>query len=260
MNSASSKVENMIDHLLSEIAPYEEELARHSVYQSVDSEKALKSFMEHHVYCVWDFMSLTKSLQRFFAPCDLPWMPPKNPSLSRFINEIVLEEESDHDMNGNPMSHFEMYRLAMGEVGADTSKIDQFLNDVERKGVVLGLKYASIPETAQTFVSQTFDFLMSEKPHVIAAAFAFGREKIVPIMFSELLDKMNISAEQAPHFHYYLQRHIDLDGGHHGPLSRQMMSVICGDDQTLWQEATQAAIDSIKGRISFWSGVEKALS
>ena len=39
----------------------------------------------------------------------MPLMPIGNPKTRRLINEIVLEEESDIDIEGNPSSHYEMY-------------------------------------------------------------------------------------------------------------------------------------------------------
>ena len=39
-------------------------LSEHSIYRSVRTAEQLRSFMEHHVVCVLDFMSIVKSLQR----------------------------------------------------------------------------------------------------------------------------------------------------------------------------------------------------
>ena len=50
--------------------------------------------------------------------------------MSRLINEIVLAEESDEDPYGQYFSHFEMYYQAMNEAGADTKKIESFLNSL----------------------------------------------------------------------------------------------------------------------------------
>ena len=94
--------------------------------------------MEHHVFAVWDFMSLLKKLQLDLVPSGSPWVPNPNGNLVRFINEIVMEEESDQAYgNGKDVtytSHFQIYLDAMSEVGASTQIITEFVKKVEHRG------------------------------------------------------------------------------------------------------------------------------
>lgn len=250
---------------LDEINQLQKVLAEHPIYDAVQTLDDLSVFMQYHIYSVWDFMSLVKYLQGQFAPTTTPWMPHGNPEIRRFINDIVLEEESDEglpDANGNTTytSHFELYTLAMEEVKVGSSKpIGMFLDEVRKSSVHEVLQKDLAPEAAQQFMQTTFNFVNSNKPHVIGAAFAFGREKIIPLMFSELLKKMNITKEEARAFHYYLERHIELDGDHHGPLSIKMLEILCEDDARKIEEAKTAAIHAIKARIKFWDGVLLAM-
>ncbi len=102
----------MSDHLNEmrrEIEPIRQQLIQHPVYAKVNTIERLRTFMEYHVYAVWDFMSLLKVLQRNLTCIDLPWLPVGNPETRYLINEIVLGEESDVDEQGNRTSHFELY-------------------------------------------------------------------------------------------------------------------------------------------------------
>ena len=46
-----------------QLAPWRAALLEHSIYSETDSLAKLQLFMQHHVFAVWDFMSLFKSLQ-----------------------------------------------------------------------------------------------------------------------------------------------------------------------------------------------------
>ena len=110
-----------------QIAAKGQQLTTHPLYKHLQSLNDLRTFMEFHVFAVWDFMSLVKRLQREFTTINLPWQPSPYPEkLVRTVNEIVLSEESDLDPHGQPMSHFNMYITAMDEVGANTQPIYHF--------------------------------------------------------------------------------------------------------------------------------------
>jgi len=250
---------------LDEINQLQKALAEHPVYDAVQNLEDLTVFMQHHIYSVWDFMSLIKYLQGQFAPTSTPWVPHGNPEIRRFINDIVLEEESDEglplaDGTTTYTSHFELYMSAMEEVKLGSSDaMKEFIEEVKNSSINALLKRNLVPQPAQDFMQTTFHFLNTNKPHIIAAAFAFGREKIIPIMFSELLKKMNITKEEAKAFHYYLERHIELDGDHHGPLSLKMVEILCENDPVKIQEAKTTAKKAIDARIKFWDGVLLAM-
>ncbi|MDX5438369.1 MAG: DUF3050 domain-containing protein, partial [Pontibacter sp.] len=119
-----------IEALQQALQEHRQQLLKHNVYQSLETLEDLRLFMEHHVFAVWDFMSLLKALQRDLTSVSLPWMPTGNPTTRRLINEIVLEEETDVDPQGNPVSHFELYLQAMAEAGADKNQIGQLLQSI----------------------------------------------------------------------------------------------------------------------------------
>ena len=250
---------------LSCVADLREQLNQHPVYRSVRGMEDARNFMAHHVYSVWDFMSLLKYLQQAIAPAGAPWAPLGSPAARRFINEIVLEEESDAglpDADGNKTyaSHFELYCQAMNEVGTDPAGPLAFVEMARTQGVDAALAAGIAPAPAQRFMRSTFGFIATGKPHVVAAAFALGREQIIPGMFRALLREMQIGETEAPAFHYYLERHIHLDEDHHGPLSLLMLNELCTGDEIKLKEAEHAAQRAIEARIEFWDGVREALT
>lgn len=245
------------------IAPIQQELNNHPVYAALKGLDDLRVFMSHHAFSVWDFMSLIKYLQNRVAPVSVPWVPSSSPSLRFFINQLVLEEESDEAPDGQGgtthASHFELYCRAMQEVGADGEMPYRFLDLVRTQGVANALQNDLVPAPARRFCTTTFGFIEGDKPHEVAAALALGREHIIPGMFREFLAKMCIDEAQAPVFHFYLHRHIHLDEDFHAPLSLGLLNELCGGDPVKVEEAEAAAEEALCARIRFWDGVLEAI-
>ena len=89
-------------------------LLTHPVYALLRGPEEVNLFLKHHVWAVWDFMSLLKALQARLTCVRVPWVPAALPFAARLINEIVLGEETDADGRGGHASHFE-HRLRGGE-------------------------------------------------------------------------------------------------------------------------------------------------
>lgn len=236
-------------------------LDAHPIYAAVATPGDLRVFMQHHVYSVWDFMSLIKYLQNEVAPARWPWMPGSDAAVQRFINEMVLEEETDVAPPGQEghTSHFMLYLAAMREIGADPGVPARFVQKVAEEGVDAALDAGLAPAPSVAFTRTTFDFLASGKPHTVAAALALGREHIIPSMFRALLSRMAVTEAQAPSFHYYLNRHVHLDGDSHAPLSLRLLAALCGDDPGKWREAEAAAETAVDARLQLWDGALAAL-
>jgi hypothetical protein len=246
---------------LTTVDPLSKKLESHQVFTNLNTLSELRLFMEHHVFAVWDFMSLLKKLQQIYVPHGSPWVPNPNGNVVRFINEIVMEEESDQSYGSKGesySSHFEIYLEAMKEVGASTNIIDSFLDQVRSDGIEKALNFNLVPEPSREFMGYTFDLINRGKGHEIAASFAIGRESIVPIMFKRILEKTNISAEEAPVFHYYLERHAHLDGEHHGPMAVRLLDDLCTDNEQKEKEVILEVESSLEARIKLWDGVLSA--
>ncbi len=242
------------------IASFKTSLENHPIYEAVATIEDLQCFMQHHVYSVWDFMSLIKYLQSVIAPSKYPWVPTGDPSVRRFINELVLEEESDQGFTeGSFSSHFELYHTAMDEIGANTKPSAEFVATVRDQGIDTALANVTIPAPSREFTGTTFKFIQADKPHTVAAALALGREHIIPCMFRSILKQIGVSEHQAPVFHFYLNRHIHLDEDFHAPLSLRLLNELCAGDAQKIDEAIAAANEAVNARLRFWDGVLQAI-
>ena len=235
------------------IQSYKEEIVSHPLYRQLNTIDDIQKLMEIHVYAVWDFMSLLKGLQIELTCTKIPWKPIGENKTRRLINSIVLEEESDVDSEGNPSSHYEMYLDAMKECGANTSEIDKFVNSVS------GVTLPKINTAVDSFLATTFDVLNSGEAHKIAAAFTFGREDLIPDMFTAIVNDLS-KEHKLGKFVYYLERHIELDGGEHGPLALELISNLCGEDEQKWEEVEETAIACLVARKELWDLVLKELN
>ena len=230
-------------------------LVEHPLYMKVKSIEDIQTFTEHHVYAVWDFMSLLKALQMHLTCVQVPWVPSANPVTRRFINEIVFGEESDIDKNGTSMSHYEMYLDAMDQIGANTEPVKNLITLIQQGvGVKEALAHLNLEESIQNFVNFSFEAIATNKPHIIAAVFTFGREDLIPDMFIGIVKGLG-SKSNIDKLVYYLERHIELDGDEHGPLSLKMIEELCGDDSDKWQEALIYSKKALQFRISLWDGI-----
>jgi len=246
-----------IEKLNHAIAPLKDQIINHKLYSQINSLEDVHVFMQHHVFAVWDFMSLLKSLQNGLTCTSIPWVPVGSAETRFLINEIVVGEESDTDMQGNRTSHFELYLKAMQQCGADTKPIENFLKKLKFTGnLELSLAQSLTPGSVADFVNFTFKIARQGNLHEQAAVFTFGREDLIPGMFHALVSDLNQKfPDKIAVFKYYLDRHIEVDGDHHSILAMQMVANLCGDDAQKWEEAELASIASLKHRIALWDGV-----
>src|ERR1700676_4479490 len=227
-----------LSELQLKIRPLREQLIDHKLYRTINSVERLRIFMEHHVFAVWDFMSLLKALQLAHTGIGVPWIPKSQRMVARFVNEIVLGEETDEDGRGGFISHFELYREAMHQIGASTVPIDSLISSLNcGVGIKEALANCGGTSGATQFVETTWSFVTSGKSHGVAAAFSFGREDVIPGMFRKFVDSLEeTSPGQFERLRYYLARHIEVDEGSHGPMANKTICELCGSDAVRWQE------------------------
>lgn len=247
----------MIAQIRDTIAPVRATIIQHPLYRRMQHMDDIRVFMQYHVFAVWDFMSLLKSLQRQLTAVDIPWVPRGSAATRFLINEIVTGEESDVAPDGSRISHFELYLQAMLQAGADTQPMQECLQQLQSGSTITTLlQTAPVPAAARAFMQYTFDLIQQAPVHVQAAVFTFGREDLIPDMFLALVNDLDQQFPgQISLFKYYLERHIEVDGDHHSHLGMQMVQELCGTHLLKWQEAALAAKTALEKRLMLWDGI-----
>ncbi|TDE31346.1 MULTISPECIES: DUF3050 domain-containing protein [Flavobacterium] len=251
-----------IETINNSIQPQKELLLQHSLYKKVKTIEDLQCFLENHVYAVWDFMSLLKALQSKLTCTTTPWFATENPETRYLINEIVLAEESDLTIDGRRQSHYEMYIEAMEACSANTAGIKQFLAEVDSlKNIFVAIKKSNLHPNIKAFLDFTFRVIDEGKSHEIAAAFTFGREDLIPGMFTAILKNFqeNFPKTDLSKLIYYFERHIELDADDHGPMAMKMITELCGTDAQKWSDVEEISKLALEKRIGLWDAIEETL-
>ena len=252
-----------IESINHSIQSQKEALLQHPLYNKIQTIEDLHRFLESHVYAVWDFMSLLKALQSKLTCTTTPWFPTANTGTRYLINEIVVAEESDLTLDGRRQSHYEMYLEAMQDCGANTKQVEDFLANIRSlNNIFVAIKTSDLHPNIKAFLDFTFRVIEEGKAHEIAAAFTFGREDLIPSMFTAILRNFqaNFPETDLNKLIYYFERHIELDADEHGPMAMQMITELCGADPQKWQEVEAVSILALEKRIGLWNAIEENIS
>jgi hypothetical protein len=240
--------------LQTSIEPIRHKVVTHAIYGEINRMDRVRAFQQNHVFAVWDFMSLLKSLQQHLTRVDLPWIPAGPTQSRRLINEIVLVEESD-ELGDGFISHFELYLDGMTRTGADRGPVDALV-ELLRAGVPVdeAIVRAGVPGPAAEFMGTTWDIITGSPVHCQAAAFAFGREDLIPEMFQQVIGIEDPEGTLET-FKDYLARHIEVDGEQHTPMAMQMLIDLCGEDQDMWDACAATVNTALEARVALWDGI-----
>jgi hypothetical protein len=124
---------------------------------------------------------------------------------------------------------------------------------------VPSLQEAAVPGPAAEFTATTWGFIESAPVHCQAAAFAFGREDLIPDMFDQVVAVNRELDNQLSTFVDYLKRHIQVDAEEHTPMAMQMLADLCGEDDDKWRECEDAVNAALAARTRLWDGILAAV-
>ena len=256
------QVTDRLTLLHQKLVPLRKALIEHPVYSELNRIDELRIFMEHHVFAVWDFMSLAHAVRNGLGGNSTPWRPSAHTTGLRLIGEILLAEESDDDGRGGYISHYEMYLEAMSDAGANMEGINSLIKHLSaNRSTAESITESNVPRVAQDFVLETFRVIDSGDVIPIASYFVFGREALLPDIFVPVVEAIDQrDSNDLSRLKYYLSRHIDLDGDSHGPLGEQLVCNLCGTDEARWKSAEEAALKALKVRKKLWDAIQLAIS
>jgi hypothetical protein len=233
-------------------------LRNHPLYGAIKTPAALRLFTQYHVFAVWDFMTLLKSLQQGLTTVSLPWVPGRDPETARIVNALVLAEESDSIPEGDGfrhLSHFEWYLEAMAEIGADCSEINFWIEEVRRgasfQSVLADTKLAP---PVHEFL-QTTSEILEEPVAVRAAAFHHSRELIIPEMFLPIATNLSQEGLACDTLVAYLQRHVDIDSQDHSLASEAMVERLLASSPELVGRAEEISLRALTARVALWDAI-----
>lgn len=243
-----------------EIDAVKQKLVFHPLYGRLESPEALRCFMEHHVFCVWDFMSLLKSLQSGLTCVQVPWVPSPHPELARLMNEIVLDEESDEIEGMGCFSHFDLYRSAMAEIGCNLEPLDSFLKALQSgASLEAAMETARVPMAVRSFVRNTFSVI--ERPlRFRAAVFFYSREDLIPDMFVRMVEALMEQGLPCHRLLTYMNRHVEVDQEKHGPRAKQLIETLFADCPEDWAAAEQLSMACLQARVDLWDVILAEIS
>ena len=147
----------------------------------------------------------------------------------------------------------------MVEIDANTAVIDAVLQQASCGDLAGAVRHRGIPAPSARFLRTTQALIATGEVHGLAAAFAYGRELLVPDLFRGLLDRLIVLELPCPTLRWYLERHITLDGDSHGPLAETMVLTLAGNDSAAHQSVRTVRRQVLADRAAFWDAIQLQL-
>jgi hypothetical protein len=182
-------------------------------------KKKYNYFMENHIYSVWTFMCLLKTLLNKLEIENKNqnnlWHPSYNNALFRVLQEIIIEEQTDIIEN-NVYSHLELYIKSMKEIDAETSPIEWLLFQIENQINISekSILKMNIPNNTKIFILNHLFIIENWSFDDLLTYFAYGRELLIPSIFEPILLNIESNSLDYPMLKLYLKKHIEIDKEH----------------------------------------------
>lgn len=227
-------------------------LENHRLYKTIQDQKALKIFVEHHVLCAFGYNYLMRNIYKDLVARVEPLSTHAQKEAQRLIAEMMIDEEFAENEDGSSASHLEHYIEAMQMIGADIAPIIQ-LFDMHEGGQdwTVGLQQLDFPSLAARYARCIISF--AERPlHERAALLFYEGEPFIPDNFLSGLSGISQGADLLVE---YFERHIEGLKKPGFSAAGRLVELFCGDDEVLNDEAEKAAELIMNLRIELFNDI-----
>lgn len=246
-----------VAYILNEIEDLKSELAAHCLYTKLQHMEDIHIFMEHHVFAVWDFMSLAKALQLHLDATQVIEKQTDNSKILGFVNGILTGGETDPNKKEIVLSHLEMYLELMDEIGANTTNIKKLIaSSAAGLDIHEAMQIAQLTDEQQRILNFTQTIIATNEIHKIAVAATLVPEGMISNRFLKILKETEERDNLlVPKFKNYLNRYKAIDGNDYGLLSLEMVTHFCDSDGKKWVDILDIAMKTLSHRIYLWDAI-----
>ncbi len=221
-----------------------QKLSHHEIYSELTSSARIKCFVSYHIFAVWDFIKLLKSLQNKISIALREQFKECPSEMNRLIDEIVFAEKSDLYPYGQPNKDFDLYLRALAEIEVDPDCLWSFLESKDN----LHLLKPEIKELVESNLRIARLGTMEE----IAATFFFGREKLTSQLFTSIIKVLKQEGKECPILICYTERLTQENSHKSEILALKLLDYLCKDEAEKVR-ALQAGLEALNLREKLWN-------
>ncbi|KOY51772.1 DUF3050 domain-containing protein [Polaribacter dokdonensis] len=229
------------------------------LYSSIENKKDVKSFMENHIFAIWDYMSLMRALENNLRDNSVPWFPSNNGKNLKILYKILDEEEYTIDASGSVKSYFEMYLEAMEEIGANTSDILNILSHSKTINLIdEALNLTGMNIESFYYTRFIYTIIKSQKPHLMAIVFALSKELVSKVLILEDFCRKDFSNKYDKTL-FLINKLKAVNSKNYNSNAFKLASDFIGEDPQKLMEAKRAALNCVRYRDLHIEGIARSI-
>ena len=221
-----------------------QKLSHHEVYSKVTSRAQISCFMSYHIFAVWNFIKLLKSLQIKTSIALRSQALECSGETRDLIGKIVFAEESELYPYGQPTEYFAVYLGAISELEVNSNFLWTFLTSKH--------SLQSLKPGIQELVGYNLTLAETGTIGEIAAAFFCGREPVSYQLFTSIIKILKQDGKECPNLINYTEKLNQENSRQVGTLVLKLLDYFC-KDETDKVFALQAGLEALNLREQLWN-------